>query len=105
MASGQDSDLVTVNRDVFMGSISSRHGDSNGRGEVNPVDDDQGLSPDDVEQHPDGLVADMDINEDDVPPPPLPGMPHDLVVAVSAPQSALQLLSLRDTPGKQHNIL
>ena len=30
MASSQESDLVTVNRDVFVGSISNRHGDSDG---------------------------------------------------------------------------
>ena len=105
MASGQESDLVTVNRDVFVGSISNRHGDGDGCGEVDPVDADQGLPPDDVEQHHDGLVTDMDINEDDVLPSPPPGRPHDLVAAVSAPQSALQLLSPQDTLGKRHMLI
>ena len=105
MASGQESDLVTANRDVFVGSISNRHGDSNGCGEVTPVDVDQGVPPDDVEQHGDGLVSDMDIDEDNVPPPPPPGRPLDLVVAASAPQSALQLLSLQDTLGKHHSLI
>ena len=73
MASGQESDLVTVNRDVFMGSISNCHGDSDRCGEVPPVDVDQSVLPDNVEQHGDGLVTDMDIDEDDVPLPPLPG--------------------------------
>ena len=73
MASGQESDLVAANRDVFMGSISNHHGDSDRCGEVPPVDVDQSIPPDDVEQHGDSLVADMDIDEDDVPLPPLPG--------------------------------
>ena len=50
MASGQESDLVAANRNVFMGSISNRHGDSDGRGEVSTVDVDQSVPPDDVEQ-------------------------------------------------------
>ena len=103
MASGQESDLVTANRDVFMGSIGNHHGDSNGHGEVIPVDVDQGVPPD--EQHGDGLVSDMDINEDNVPQPPLLGRPLYLVVAASAPQSALQLLSPQDTPGKRHLLI
>ena len=77
MASDQESDLVVVNRDVFVGSISNRHGDSDGCGEVTPVGVDQSIPPDDVEQHGDGLVSNMDINEDDVPPPPLLGRPLD----------------------------
>ena len=93
-ASGQESDLVTANRDVFVGSISNRHGDSDRHGEVTPVDVDQSIPPDDVEQHSDGLVSDMDIDEDDVLLPPLPGRPLDLVAAASAPQSALQILLL-----------
>ena len=105
MASGQESDLVTANRDVFVGSVSHHLGDNNRRGEVTPVDADQGVPPDDVEQHVDGLVSDMDINEDDVPPPPPPGRLHDLVAAASAPQSALQLLSLQDTLGKRHTLI
>ena len=48
MASGQESDLVTANRDIFVGSVSHCHGDSDGHGEVPPVDVDQNLSPDDV---------------------------------------------------------
>ena len=67
------SDLATVNRDVFVGGVSHCHGDSNGCGEVPPVDVVQNLPPDDVEQHVDGLVSNMDIDEDDIPPPPLPG--------------------------------
>ena len=105
MASGQKSDLVTANRDVFVGSISNRHGDSDGRGEVTPVDVDQSIPPDDVEQHGDGLVSDMDIDEDNILPPPPLGRPLDLVVAASAPQSALQLLSPWDTPGKRHLLI
>ena len=102
MASGQESDLVA---DVFMGSISNCHGDSDRRGEVPPVDVDQSIPPDDVEQNSDGLVSDMDIDEDDILQPPPPGRPHDLVVAASAPQSALQLLSPWDTPGKTHTLI
>ena len=105
MASGQESDLVAANRDVFVGSISNRHGDSDGRGEVSTVDVDQSVPPDDVEQHSDGLASDMDIDEDDIPPPPLPGRLLDLVAAASAPQSALQLLLPRDTPGKCHSLI
>ena len=73
MASGQESDLVAVNRDVFMGSISNCHGDSYRCGEVPPMDVDQSLPPDNVEQHGDGLVADIDIDEDNIPLPPLLG--------------------------------
>ena len=105
IASGQKSDLVTANRDVFMGSVSHRHGDSDRCGEVTSVDVEQSLPPDDVEQHIDGLVSDIDINEDDIPPPPLPGRLHDLVVAAYAPQAALQLLSLQDTLGKRHTLI
>ena len=105
MASGQESDLITANRDVFMGSISNCYGDSNGCGEVTPVDVDQSVPPDDVEKHRDGLVSDMDIDEDDVPLPPLQGRLLDLVVVASAPQSALQLLSPWDTPGKCHLLI
>ena len=105
MASGQESDLVTANRDVFLGSVSHHHGDSNGCNEVTPVDADQGIPLDDVEQYSDGLVSDMNIDEDDVLPPPLLGRLHDLVAAASAPQSALQLLSLQDTLGKRHLLI
>ena len=47
----------------------------------------------------------MDINEDDILQPPPPGRLHDLVVAASAPQSALQLLSPWDTQGKTHTLI
>ena len=53
----------------------------------------------------DGLASDMDIDEDDIPPPPLLGRLLDLVAAASAPQSALQLLLPRDTPGKCHLLI
>ena len=53
-----------------MGSISNRHGDSDRRDEVSTVDIDQSVQPDDVEERGDGLVSDMDIDEDDVLPPP-----------------------------------
>ena len=37
------------------------------------MDVDQSVPPDNVEQHSDGLVTDMDIDEDDIPLPPLLG--------------------------------
>ena len=69
------------------------------------MDADQSVPPDDVEQHSDGLASDMDIDEDDIPPPPLPGRLLDLVAAASAPQSALQLLLPWDTLGKHHLLI
>ena len=105
MAASQESNLVTVDRDGFVGDLSYHHGASNGCNQDLAVDGDQVLPPDDVEQHDFGLGIDMDIDKDDMPPPPPLGRLSDLVAPASALQSALQLLSVWDTSGKRHTLI
>ena len=56
-------------------------------------------------QHDAGLDDDMDINEDNIQPPPPLERPTDIVAAASVPQSDLQLLSAWDTAGKRHTLI
>ena len=95
MAASQESNLVTVSRDGLMGDLSNRHGASNRCNQDLVVDGNQVLPPDDVEQHNVGMDVDMNIDEEDVPLSPTLGRPADLVLAASAPQSALQLCLCR----------
>ena len=105
MASVKATHMVRDNSNDFMGLHNDNNGVVNGRDQVLTVDDDGGTPQEDVDLDNLHDPVDMDIDEEDVPPPPPTRQPADHVVADSAPQSALAILTARDTPGKRHKII
>ena len=105
MESPQAIHVVTDVSNDFMGVHYDSDGASNRSDQIHPVDDNSGPSREDVELDNINDQVDMDIDEEDIPPPPPSRQPADHVAAESAPQSALDLLTSRDTPGKRHKII
>ena len=97
--------VVRDNSNDFMGLHYDPDGADNGCDQVHVVDDDGGTPQEDVDLDNLRDQVDMDIDEEDIPPPPPSRRQSDHVAAESAPQSALALLTSRDTPGKRHKVI
>ena len=105
MASAKATHVVKDNSNDFIGLHDDCDGVVNGRDQVHTVDDNGGTPQEDVDLDNLHNPVDMDIDEEDVLLPPPMRQPADHVVADSAPQSALAILTARDTPGKRHKII
>ena len=97
--------VVRDNSNDFVGMHYNSDGADNRCNQVHPVDDDSSTPQEDVDLDNLHGQVDMDIDEEDIPPPPPSRRQSDHVAADSAPQSALALLTSRDTPGKRHKII
>ena len=105
MESPKATHVVRDDPNDFMGVHYDPDGATDGRNQIHTVDDDSGAPQEDVDLDNDHNQVDMDIDEEDVPPPPPSRRAADHVAAESAPQSALALITSRDTPGKRHKII
>ena len=105
MASVKATHVVGDNSNDFVGLHDNSNGADDGRDQVDTLDDDGGTPQDNVDLDNLHQPVDMDIDEEDIPPPPPSRWAADPVAAESAPQSALAILTARDTPGKRHKII
>ena len=105
MESPKATHVVRDNPNDFMGVHHDPDGATDGRNQIHIVDDNSGTPQEDVDPDNNHDQVDMDIDEEDVPPPPPSRRAADHVAADSAPQSALALLTSRDTPSKRHKII
>ena len=96
--------LVGASEHVDVGNVSSSHQHFVRCPQVSSVDLGPNVPQQDVGPDVESLQVDMEIDLEDAPPPPPAGRPA-IVVAESAPQSALDLVSARSSGGKQHKVL
>ena len=96
--------LVRAPQHVDLDNVSSSHQHIVRRPQVSSVDLGPNVPQQDVGQDIQSLQVDMEIDPEDAPQPPPAGRPV-VMVAESAPQSALDLVSACSSGGKQHKVL